>query len=248
MRNDFEIWMERQGYAENTRGAQLHRVGKVEKCYGPIDDLIASNTFEEVIRELTYSTEDERLGRPNPSRIQFNGNIRNNLASYKNAALRYGRFLEETDGVPLDDEGDTEVEFSDRVATAQPERHKLALERDMQAALRRDILSLGKDLSIVDDGVERSVASGYIDILCENEAKDFVVVELKAGQTDPRVIAQILGYMGDLLEEEPARSVAGIIVAHEFDRRTIAAARAIPNLRLMKYHVHFSFSELGIAQ
>ncbi len=44
--------------------------------------------------KLTYSTEDQRRERPNPSKIPFVGNTRNNLASYKSAALWYRRFRE----------------------------------------------------------------------------------------------------------------------------------------------------------
>jgi len=112
----------------------------------------------------------------------------------------------------------------------------------MQLALRREISSLSEDLAIIDEGVERAVASGFIDILCEDSSGTITVIELKAGKTDARVIAQTLGYMGDLMEEEPGRSVTGIIVAHDFDSRTRAAARAIPNLRLVRYHVSFTFA------
>ena len=40
----------------------------------------------------------------------------------------------------------------------------IGLERDMQAALRRAIEQLELGLEIVDDGAERSVSSGFIDI------------------------------------------------------------------------------------
>jgi RecB family endonuclease NucS len=79
-----------------------------------------------------------------------------------------------------------------------------------------------------------------IDITCEND-EALVVVELKAGKADNRAIGQILGYMGDLYEEEGGKLVRGILVAHDFDRRTRAAARVVPTLTLKKYSIEFRF-------
>jgi RecB family endonuclease NucS len=108
-------------------------------------------------------------------------------------------------------------------------------------ALRDNIARLDPSLSIIDDGAERAVASGFIDILARDAAGVLVVIELKAGKTDARVIGQTLGYMGDILAEEDA-PVRGIIVAHDFDQRTISAARAVPNLSLTRYAISFSFT------
>ena len=239
MRADYRDWLKAQEYAENTITTQLHRVGKVENAYGSLDQINAEGGYDNLIRELTYSTQDERLGKPNPSKIAFEGNIRSNLQSYRDAVLRYRKFML----------GDTWA--GDEVAPASPaygvlefsppEKQRLSLERDMQAALRREIQLLDGSLTIADDGAERAVNSGFIDILCKDAVGRVVVVELKAGKTDARVVGQILGYMGDLMEEDELADVRGIIVAHEFDRRTIAAAKAVPCLALIKYSVSFKF-------
>ncbi len=239
MRADYKDWLKAEEYSENTIAAQLHRVGKVENAYGSLDEIFAQGGYENLIHELTYSAQDERLGKPNPSKILFDGNIRSNLQSYKNAVVRYRKFLlggslvgaEET--VAPAEYGSSEI--------SPPEKQRLSLERDMQAALRREIHLLDGSLTIVDDGAERAVNSGFIDILCKDAVGRVVVVELKAGKTDARVVGQILGYMGDLIEEDELADVRGIIVAHEFDRRTIAAAKAVPGLTLIKYSVSFKF-------
>jgi RecB family endonuclease NucS len=109
----------------------------------------------------------------------------------------------------------------------------------MQAALRHNITNLNPNLKIIDDGAERSVDSGFIDITCEDD-KTIIVVELKAGKADSRAIGQILGYMGDLQEEE-GKPVRGILIAHDFDKRTKAAARIVPTLELQKYSIEFNF-------
>ena len=89
------------------------------------------------------------------------------------------------------------------------------------------------------------MSSGFIDIFCQDMSGASVVVELKAGKTDARVVGQILGYMGDIMEEDGASRVRGIIVAHDFDKRTIAASRAVPNLTLMRYSISFTFEEMA---
>ncbi len=238
MRNEYPEWLEQQGYAENTQNAQLHRVSKVEEHYGELEKRIAQGTFDELIQELSYSVGDERASAPNPSKIPITGNLRTGLQSYKSAAQRYANFISQTEIKSSVNHRSENVPQSDVIIE---EKQRFALERDMQSALRRDIFSLRSDLSIVDDGAERSVVSGFIDILCQDDTGKLVVVELKAGKTDTKVVAQILGYMGDLMSEDDTTEIEGIIVAHDFDKRTISAAKAVPNLQLVKYSISFSF-------
>jgi hypothetical protein len=250
MRADYKQWLEEQKYDSGTIAAQLHRAGRVEDCYGNLDEHFANGTLQSVIDELTYSAEDERRGKPNPSKVPFKGNIRNNLASYKNAVVRYRKFL--TGGWErADKEPPIELANESQLPTATEEQseagsQKLSLERDMQRALRLNIKQLSDTLSIVDDGAERSVSSGLIDITCHDESDGaLVVIELKAGKADSRAIGQILGYMGDLADEEERKLIRGILVAHEFDKRSKAAAKVVPTLKLMRYSVDFNFELEG---
>lgn len=238
MRDDYRDWLKAEGYADNTCNAQIARVQRLEQSYGPLDDLIGSGGYEALFSSLTYSTADERQNRPNPTRLVINGNLRNNFASYKDALARYQRFLNA--GFQGSEMPTTKV---DPALPSEPlaEKQRLSLERDMQSALRENIAALEPGLTILDDGAERAVASGFIDILARDSAGALVVIELKAGKTDARVIGQTLGYMGDILAEEES-PVRGIIVAHEFDKRTLSAARAVPNLTLMRYAINFSFA------
>lgn len=247
MRPDYRDWLTAQKYDPGTVAAQLYRVERVEKVYGNLDDRYRDGTLQNVIDELIYSSSDERSGRPNPSKIQFEGNIRNNLASYRNAVARYRTFLEGWEIGTI--EPPTVASSAEIVIVEEKDefpRQRLSLERDMQMALRRNIHQLGSELTIADDGAERSVHSGFIDITCE-DGKDgaLVVVELKAGVADSRAIGQILGYMGDLSDEEDGRTIRGILVAHEFDKRTQSAARVVPSLELFRYAVDFRFERIG---
>lgn len=247
MRDEYEAWLRDQQYDASTITAQLHRAGRVEKCYGDLDKHFHENGLQSIIDNLTYTADDERRAAPNSSKIPLtaDANIRNNLSSYKSAVVRYRKFLagwERSDSSPSAPSDSLTNEMALVAPVEEPQ--KLSLERDMQAALRRNIAQLGPTLAVVDDGAERAVASGLIDITCMDSNDDsLVVVELKAGKSDARAIGQILGYMGDLAEEEDERSIKGILVAHEFDKRTRAAARVVPSLRLVRYSVNFTFLE-----
>jgi DNA-binding transcriptional ArsR family regulator len=121
------------------------------------------------------------------------------------------------------------AEILDELETT--EETKFGLERDLQSALRRHIGDLEPGLSITDAGKERRVPSGFIDI------------ELKAGTADRDAIGQILSYMGNLMES--TASVRGILVAGDFSARAVAAVRAAPNVRLVRYDFRFSFETVS---
>ena len=64
----------------------------MELHLGDLDQHYAHDRLEGVLNALTYSTDDERRSRPNPTSIPINGILRTNLASYKDAAKRYRAF------------------------------------------------------------------------------------------------------------------------------------------------------------
>ena len=246
MRVTYKAWLEQQDYAEGTIQTQMARAGRVEEAYGDLDDHYDRDHLRSVIAELKYSTEDERRNKPNPSRIPFNGNTRNNLASYRNATERYCKFRRETR------DGEVELAADDPIAEAAGETagergQFVGLERDMQAALRRAIEQLEPGLAIIDNGAERSVASGFIDITARDSEGAIVVIELKTGTARRDAVAQVLSYMGDIAEEEPDSQVRGLLVAGEFDRKVRAAARMVPALSLRSYRVNFEFKAVDSA-
>ena len=241
MRAEYKQWLAGQGYQENTQNAQIYRVKKVEDAYDSLDAHFINGTYQEVVETLKYSTKDKRENKPNPSKIKFDGDIKNNLQSYRDAVLWYQKFLKETEAINLPLQVKNSIENTNIYSSAEDKQQKLSLERDMQIALRRNISSLESSLRIIDDGAERAVDSGLIDITCEDN-NSIIVVELKAGKADSRAIAQILGYMGDLQEENDEKPVRGILVAHDFDKRTKSAARVVPTLKLVKYAIEFKFT------
>ena len=156
---------------------------------------------------------------------------------------RVAKTSEVTEDEPFDVPGD--VERVDRPTAERESGQLIGLERDLQAVLRQSIEQLEEGLVITDDGAERSVSSGFIDISAKDSMGVAVVIELKTGTARQNAVGQILSYMGDVAEEDSTSTVRGILVAGDFDKKARAAARMVPNLSLRKYAIQFEFSEGG---
>jgi endonuclease len=220
------------------RRQYCHRADASGRYYGDLDDHYSTDRLDSVITALRYTTDDARRNRPNPSKIPFDGDARTNLASYRDAVERYRRFRDSDDG-----SAEEVAAFALKSDATEDIGQRIGLERDMQAALRAAIEQLEPGLVITDDGAERSVESGFIDITARDASGTTVVIELKAGPAGQRAVAQILSYMGDMTMEEEGRPVRGILVASAFDAKAKAAARVIPNLVLRRYSVRFEFAD-----
>ncbi|MCP9490639.1 MAG: endonuclease NucS [Solirubrobacteraceae bacterium MAG38_C4-C5] len=121
---------------------------------------------------------------------------------------------------------------------------RFGFERQMQDELRRNIHQLDPGLRIVDEGRERRVESGFIDILAEDDQGSLVVIELKISEAPDSAIAQVLSYIGSLQTEEDPRAVRGILIARDFTTRVRLAARAAA-IQLVEYGFNFSFAAVG---
>jgi hypothetical protein len=230
----YRRWLEQQKYDAGTINTQIARSKRVEELYGNLDEHYASDRLASLSETLRYSMADKRHNRPNPSKIDIDGDFRNNLASYRNSVQLYRKFR---------DAGDTPGPGGPSGPDEEEVGQLFTVERDMQRALRSDIGQLEPGLTIVDDGAERSVDSGFIDITARDASGTTVVIELKAGLAGQRAVAQILSYMGDVAAEEENGTVRGILVSSQFDARAKAAARVVPNLILRRYVVQFLFSD-----
>ena len=243
MRDDFGQWLQAQGYSDNSCLSRQANVRTVERAYDETLDMVNERGgLPNLITQFVYTSEDERRQRPNPSKVIIQGTLRTGLATLKSAVMLYAKFLGAGWVVSAEKPTNVDIQPADSLYTTSADGQKLSLERDMQRHLRANIACLDPALTIIDEGAERVVTSGFIDILAQDGDGALVVIELKAGKTDARVVGQVLGYMGDLADEDCPKAMRGIIVAHEFDQRTKSAARAVPNLTLMRYAVSFSFS------
>jgi hypothetical protein len=121
---------------------------------------------------------------------------------------------------------------------------KFGLERDMQEALRQNIRQLDPSLRVVDEGKERRVEAGLIDILAEDDEGSRVVIELKSGEAPENAITQLLSYIGSLQAEDDSRPVRGVLIARSFSTRVKLAAHAA-GIQLVEYGFSFSFTVVG---
>lgn len=137
----------------------------------------------------------------------------------------------------------TELEDAGEEELIEAEEITFGLERDLQSALRGNIESLERGLKIIDNGKERTTAAGRIDITAQDVNGNIVIIELKAGEAKPEIIAQVLSYMTAVAEDD-RKPVRGILVAGDYHKKVILAARAIPNLEIKRYSFQFSFETL----
>lgn len=244
MRLGYKRWLEAEGYVPNVVTSRISNVERIEKFYGDIDQHYDKDRLQWLYGQFQYSTKDQRSNRPNPSKIDFatGADLRTGLATCKSAVALYGKFRDISSDMPSPEPARA-VSTVERVDADTPPRQRFGLERDLQAALRRDIGQLEAGLAIVDDGAERSVTSGLIDITARDVAGKLVVIELKADMARRDAVGQIASYMGDIQAEEEVSEVRGILVASDFDAKAKSAARMIPGLSLRRYNVRFAFED-----
>ncbi len=234
----FKAWLA-ANYAPNSAASHSSQAKKVEDAYGDLDNIIDEGRLDQIVSELNYSTQDAKRQKPNPSKIQTGGSLYENLASYKSSLRCYARFRENE----AEFNSETAIEIAGLAIKEKFEGKQFELERHLQSELRREIDQLEEGLHIIDDGQERNVESGFIDILARDETGALVVVELKSGMAKREAVGQIVGYMGDLMAEEPGTPIRGILVAAEFDKSCTSGVRAIPALMLKRYRFSFTFEE-----
>lgn len=117
----------------------------------------------------------------------------------------------------------------------------LSYEKELKTLLRRQLDKVEPGLVAADDGHEREVASGRIDITARDADGNFVVIELKAGPCPAGALEQVLGYSSDL-EEETGTRCRAVLVASEFSLRQRSAAKRARDMHLVTYQVeHMDF-------
>lgn len=240
-KEEFTRWLGGQPVNADTAAMRVRAVSRIERTYGiDLDAAYTSDGLKTLLASFAYSTEDARHSRPNPTRMNINsGDIGSQVRWYRTQLNSYRKFCaafppgvkqpDQVSHAPLDEDSPTpQDDFT------------FALEADLETALRAELDQLEPGLTLADGGQQRKVASGFIDILAHSTDGTHVVIELKAGRTRPEAIAQILGYMADIAEEE-GTPVRGYLIGAEHQERVTAAARAIPNLALRRYSYRFRF-------
>lgn len=235
----YRAWLTARGKEAATLSTSASMLRRIENAYGNLETGWSEDGLESVMSDLAYSGVDRKNNEPNPSKLQMEGDLYNGLASARTHLNYYRQFLQDTNaGVPLPQAG------SDAAPAEEPTEAILSLERDLNAALRQNIAQIEPGLTVIDDGRERAVASGRIDILAQDAQGRTVVIELKAVKAPRDAVAQVLAYMGDI-QAETAGAVRGLLIAPDFDPRAISAARMVPALALHRFSFVFSFQPVG---
>ena len=128
---------------------------------------------------------------------------------------------------------------NDQTDEATPEENAISVfkyENELQEALRKQLAAIESGLVIDDGGYENVFPTGRSDILARDSLGHAVVIELKAGRCPKGAIEQVLGYVQDWIDGGEAQ-VRAIIIAGEFPDRVKAAAKRIPDLKLMTYRL-----------
>jgi RecB family endonuclease NucS len=112
--------------------------------------------------------------------------------------------------------------------------NSLRSERQLKMLVRNRLDDVEPGLVAADNGRERCVATGKIDITAMDANGNYVVIELKLGPCPKGAIEQVLAYSTDL-EEETGKPCRSIIVAAEFSERLRAAASRAQDLYLVTY-------------
>lgn len=146
----------------------------------------------------------------------------------------------------------------------EQEAEELSTGFGLETHLRRFLVDnweetpLGKRYEILTEDGEvvgeryQTKEAGEIDILARGkESNEWVVIELKRGQSSDAVVGQTLRYMGwvekNLAEE--GEGVKGLIIVKEVDRRLRYALSALAskvNISCLVYNVQFSLQEVAI--
>lgn len=81
---------------------------------------------------------------------------------------------------------------------------------------------------------------GSIDILArDKKTGSYVVIELKKNQTSDDTVGQLARYMGWIKTNKNDKSVSGIIIAAQFDKKLEYALKMVPNTEILVYEVDF---------
>lgn len=93
--NEFQKWLVEQGQTDTSASALVGSARRVEQHLGDLDELFAREDRDTLLNRFSYSAEDERLERPNPSTVPIDGVLRTGLASLQQALKLYHSFLTE---------------------------------------------------------------------------------------------------------------------------------------------------------
>ncbi|WP_281982677.1 AAA family ATPase [Thalassorhabdomicrobium marinisediminis] len=96
--DEFRVWLESKGMDRGGVSSRLSSVKRVEQVLDGLDDLAMNQTREAFLKPFTYTSEDKRLGKPNPSPLSFSegADLYNGLSSIRTALGHFHDFVHQS--------------------------------------------------------------------------------------------------------------------------------------------------------
>lgn len=215
-----DYFLNKVGAAPNTYSTYNSYLSRIDRALGGLDEKIKADGTD-TIMNWAKSTDA-------PPFDVYPSHARSVLK-------RYLQFLLEAE-TPSDEDGP-----EDEIALQEPSGLAFRLEKEMHAAVRKQLANLESGLAAADGGTEVTVATGKIDILARDAKGKLTVIELKAGSCPPGAMEQALGY-AQALSEERDEPVRVMLIASEFSDRVRAASKRVPDLELITYEFSLKFN------
>jgi hypothetical protein len=92
VKRHFQAYLEAKGFPPKAVAARVRDAARVERQHGDLDRHFAADRLASLVAVLTYTEEDERAGRADPSGLALSGNLRDALAASRAAVELYAFF------------------------------------------------------------------------------------------------------------------------------------------------------------
>lgn len=104
--DEFKAWMASEGLTASSVSTRISDLRRVERHFGDLDAAFERDGCANIFEKLTYTSADEAAGKPNPSGIEIDGNLRDGLSGYKSALTAYVRFRKREAGHAVSSQAD----------------------------------------------------------------------------------------------------------------------------------------------
>lgn len=237
METMFKNWLLKRGNkgAANSYPKAIHLISEhySKKTGAPTD--IYKITDQSKISELAH--EYSQSGKFSEFGYEQHGRFR--------AAMgRYSDFFVQSRG---EDRSEEYVEPPGNEKEIAESTNSFAYEKDLQTALCSQITELFPNYKIyggLSIGIEYSIGGRRIDVLLEHENEErLLVVELKSGEADFKVLGQISMYIGLLQRQFPEKNISGVIVAGSIDESLVQACETSERISLKTYRMSIELED-----
>lgn len=96
--DEFRGWLAQEGLVASSVSTRISDLRRLEKHYGNLDEAYAEDGCSAIFERLAYTSADQAAGKPNPSGLEIDGNLYDNLSGYKSSLMAYLRFLKDRPG------------------------------------------------------------------------------------------------------------------------------------------------------